>query len=283
MKNLIEKQLYAIQIADYLEQNNSIIFNLSLSSKENCIRFSSPVLESIVPRSKKPVGFWGNGYFLMYEIYNNDDNTVLTCSTSIKSAPKETKEKIIHLCKSCGIKADVESDELYLLKKWVFDQPFIDYALSIAKTKSLIENDVINFEKELSNWEKDHDYIIDTSKYEKKPEEISEESFWEGFVIKSETVKYERNPKARRKCIEYHGAYCHVCGFDFGKTYGSKYKNIIEVHHITPLHTIKKGYEVDPIKDLIPLCSNCHAIVHSKKDGYYSIEEVISLIKNNRG
>ncbi|WP_416366797.1 HNH endonuclease [Pseudomonas sp. UFMG81] len=33
------------------------------------------------------------------------------------------------------------------------------------------------------------------------------------------------------------------------------------VHHIVPLSTIGAEYKLDPIKDLIPLCPNCHAVV----------------------
>jgi 5-methylcytosine-specific restriction protein A len=32
---------------------------------------------------------------------------------------------------------------------------------------------------------------------------------------------YERDPTARRACIEYHGAICQCCGFDFEKTWAS--------------------------------------------------------------
>jgi len=61
---------------------------------------------------------------------------------------------------------------------------------------------------------------------------------------------------------------------DFGKFYGEEFSGLIEVHHIVPLSQIKKGYKVDPIHDLVPVCPNCHAALHSKKDGVYSVEEL---------
>ena len=76
--------------------------------------------------------------------------------------------------------------------------------------------------------------------------------------------RYERNPSARRRCIQHFGAKCRVCGFDFEKVYGNIGKNYIHVHHIKPLSTIKKEYTINPIKDLIPICPNCHSMIHSR-------------------
>jgi 5-methylcytosine-specific restriction protein A len=36
-------------------------------------------------------------------------------------------------------------------------------------------------------------------------------------------------------------------------------------------------YSVDPIKDLRPVCPNCHMVIHSKKEGF-SIDEVKSFL-----
>lgn len=82
---------------------------------------------------------------------------------------------------------------------------------------------------------------------------------------------YERNPIARRKCIEYYGCSCLVCGFNFENKYGELGKDSIHVHHIRELHTIDREYEVDPITDLRPVCPNCHAMLHKTKPAH-SIE-----------
>jgi len=73
---------------------------------------------------------------------------------------------------------------------------------------------------------------------------------------------FERNLVARKKCLDHYGYACIVCGFDFEKTYGESGKAFIHVHHLRPLSEIRDSYEVDPIMDLVPLCANCHAIVH---------------------
>ncbi len=75
---------------------------------------------------------------------------------------------------------------------------------------------------------------------------------------------YERNPIARRQCIEHYGSSCIVCGFNFGKVYGPEYEGKIHVHHLKQLSEIKEEYEVDPIEDLRPVCPNCHMVIHQK-------------------
>lgn len=74
--------------------------------------------------------------------------------------------------------------------------------------------------------------------------------------------RYERNAKARKKCIAHYGTKCYICGFDFEKVYGEIGKGFIEVHHVKPVSEIGQEYQVDPINDLRPLCSNCHSMIH---------------------
>ena len=84
----------------------------------------------------------------------------------------------------------------------------------------------------------------------------------EGSMKQIVVNAYERDPRARRACIEHHGMRCAICRFDFGEFYGPEAEGFIHVHHIKPLNEIGKRYEVDPIKDLLPLCPNCHAFIH---------------------
>jgi hypothetical protein len=73
---------------------------------------------------------------------------------------------------------------------------------------------------------------------------------------------YERNPLARQQCIAHYGTDCHACGFSFGKTYGETVDGYIHVHHLRAVSNRGGQYVVDPIKDLRPICPNCHAVVH---------------------
>ena len=79
--------------------------------------------------------------------------------------------------------------------------------------------------------------------------------------------KYERNSEARAKCLEIHGTRCKVCDMSFTETYGFFAKDFIHVHHLTPIHKMTKTYEVNPETDLIPVCPNCHAMLHKTEKG----------------
>lgn len=113
-------------------------------------------------------------------------------------------------------------------------------------------------------------------------EEVDDKNLVEGSLRTISVNAYERNAKARKKCIDYYGSVCSVCGFDFSKFYGTEFKGLIHVHHLIPLSQIAAEYIIDPINDLRPVCPNCHLIIHSKPDGVYSIEEVKKMIKNSK-
>lgn len=92
---------------------------------------------------------------------------------------------------------------------------------------------------------------------------------------------YERNSIARQKCIDANGCKCTVCGMDFQSMYGDLGRGFIHVHHIVPISTIGKNYKIDPIKDLVPVCPNCHAMLHRSNDGHLlSIDELKQIINN---
>lgn len=88
---------------------------------------------------------------------------------------------------------------------------------------------------------------------------------------------YERNPEARRRCIAAHQPRCFACGFDFGAVYGPEFAGFIHVHHVRPLSEVGGEYAVDPVKDLRPVCPNCHAVIHHGGQ-LRSIEDVRQLL-----
>ena len=93
---------------------------------------------------------------------------------------------------------------------------------------------------------------------------------------------YERSPKNRRIAIKIHGTTCAVCEFDFDETYGKDYAGgYIQIHHIKPLSEYEE--EMDPETDLVPLCANCHAMAHRRRDTVTSIEELKELIEKAKG
>lgn len=96
----------------------------------------------------------------------------------------------------------------------------------------------------------------------------------EGAKIQIYVNAYERNTIARDKCIEHYKKKdrgklkCQICDFCFEDFYGEEFKEKIHVHHIKALAEIDEEYEVDPIRDLLPVCPNCHLAIHSKDDAY---------------
>ena len=95
-------------------------------------------------------------------------------------------------------------------------------------------------------------------------------------------ASYERSPKNRERAIATHGTTCAVCTFNFDETYGEDYADgYIQIHHIKPLS--KNEGEMDPRTDLVPLCANCHAMAHRRRDTVTSIEELKALIEKAKG
>lgn len=92
--------------------------------------------------------------------------------------------------------------------------------------------------------------------------EETTDKMWEGAKRTITVNSYERSNKARLACIEHHGSKCKVCSIYFGEVYGNEFHGFIHVHHLTPVSEVNSRYEVDPKKDLIPLCPNCHAVIH---------------------
>ncbi|MDP1678634.1 MAG: HNH endonuclease [Candidatus Nitrotoga sp.] len=127
-----------------------------------------------------------------------------------------------------------------------------------AKIDGFIEDLQLKVLQELSDgW-----YACDDTKTLIAEEINLPEKYIEGASQKISVNAYERNAKARAACIACYGYKCFACDFDFEKTYGDLGKEYIHVHHVVPLHKIRKEYEINPEKHLRPLCPNCHAMVH---------------------
>jgi 5-methylcytosine-specific restriction protein A len=111
-----------------------------------------------------------------------------------------------------------------------------------------------------------------------KESPIRDFSFVEGKRTIVSSVKFERNPHARKKCLEHFGFNCVVCDFNFEETYGVVGREFIEVHHLNPISDMGGEYSFNPIESLRPVCSNCHSIIHRQKQPL-SIQEVKNLMK----
>lgn len=105
-----------------------------------------------------------------------------------------------------------------------------------------------------------------------------DDKLYEGALMTVKANKYERNQKARRECVAKKGYRCLVCGKDFEEQYGSIGKGFIHVHHLIPISSIGKEYELNVDKDLAPVCPNCHYMLH-RKDPPYTIKELQGMLQ----
>ncbi|WP_415405670.1 HNH endonuclease [Sulfurovum sp. CS9] len=111
------------------------------------------------------------------------------------------------------------------------------------------------------------------------PDEIPKNIVHTEGSVKQVTINsYERDTDARDKCIEYYGLKCQACDFDFEDVYGDLGAGFIHVHHLVQISSIKEKYIIDPIKDLRPVCPNCHAMLHKRKKKPYTIDELKEII-----
>lgn len=104
-------------------------------------------------------------------------------------------------------------------------------------------------------------------------------SFKEGNLRETISKSYERNIKARQECLAQKGYSCCICNFNFKDFYGDIGEKFIHVHHLWPISE-KKGeeYIINPLRDLVPVCANCHAMIHKRKP-LYSLEEMRNIIR----
>jgi 5-methylcytosine-specific restriction protein A len=103
---------------------------------------------------------------------------------------------------------------------------------------------------------------------------LSDATFPEGAISREPVNRYERDPRARKACLEYHGFRCAVCKFSFEEHYGELGRSYIHVHHTMELSKVPPGYRVNPVTDLIPLCPNCHAMIHRPTGQALTVEEL---------
>lgn len=105
--------------------------------------------------------------------------------------------------------------------------------------------------------------------------------YLEGAQRETVQTVTERNPEARRACLKEFGYACSICGFDFLATYGEIGKGYIHVHHLSLVSGPKKRHTVNPIRDLRPVCPNCHAMIH-KRMPHFEIDELKQIIRQTR-
>lgn len=113
------------------------------------------------------------------------------------------------------------------------------------------------------------------------PDEVDGE-FVEGAVRRVIVNAYERSPDARAQCIARYGARCAVCSMSFEERYGEIGTGFIHVHHKKPLAIRRGENRLRPKTDLVPVCPNCHAMLHTQEPPL-GIEELQAIMNQQPG
>jgi 5-methylcytosine-specific restriction enzyme A len=138
----------------------------------------------------------------------------------------------------------------------------------------------------------DYSFIMNSGFSESQRKDVIDRDFKdliieEGFTVAvPEKAKRKRSRKlteiARKHFTENDIIRCKGCKFSFNEFYGDSARNYIEVHHLKPIFTyqeedISKSVD-EALKNLAPLCANCHRMMHRKTTHVLSIDELHELI-----
>ena len=110
-----------------------------------------------------------------------------------------------------------------------------------------------------------------------------ENEYFEGKRVPRLSSFYERNPRLRTAAVKHHGTVCTVCNFDFSKAYGDRGAGFIEVHHLIPVSCLDESRPVDPVHEMTVLCSNCHRMIHRRRDAVLTPEQLRAIMSRESG
>ena len=113
--------------------------------------------------------------------------------------------------------------------------------------------------------------------YIQSPEQVERGEYLEGAVRQVLVNAYERARTARQACINHYGLACAVCGLRLKDRYGALGAGFIHVHHVVSLSELGPDYKLDPVRDLRPVCPNCHSILHRQQPAL-SIETLRGIL-----
>ena len=126
--------------------------------------------------------------------------------------------------------------------------------------------------------------LRESSKSSEATQEVGEEDedeFPEGRILYRVHRRRERSrvlaAKMKSRWLKrYSKLACLACGFDFEETYGPRGRGYIECHHVVPVSELQSGARTR-VEDLIPVCSNCHKMLHRTRP-WLSIVQLKTLL-----
>ena len=118
-----------------------------------------------------------------------------------------------------------------------------------------------------------------------------EEFISEGRLVNKNVQVRERSNKLRAIAIEHFSRnneiHCNCCGFNFPTYYGDVYgRNCIEMHHKKPIFQYQdNSFEqqvASALENLLPVCPNCHRVIHKNNIGCDELDKFINDIQQRR-
>lgn len=249
-------------------QNPGFFHVPSWNSTYKLIRFLTNKLRDIFP-SQAGAALPYSGSVMGYQVDLSAEPVTLACLLFPERLHKKDIKAIPTLLSATRVDGG-SMQTCITLASWRLGHSGSSASEITSALSKVLELEAAYFESELLVWKSNPLHRIRTlpaiTQEQTSQAELPDILFIEGARKEIITNRYERSPQARARCIAYHGTACKVCGFDFGIAYGEAFSGLIEVHHIVPLSTINAQYQVNPVHDLIPVCSNCHMAIHQSND-----------------
>lgn len=116
-----------------------------------------------------------------------------------------------------------------------------------------------------------------------------DESVQEGELVQRNSTVRKRSAKLRKAAIDYYKnkdgeLRCAACGFSFEDAYGELGEDFIEIHHEKPLSQYEEEalntYISEAVQKMKPVCSNCHRMIHRKRNQVLTIEQLKEIIES---
>lgn len=101
----------------------------------------------------------------------------------------------------------------------------------------------------------------------------------EGAVEEVLLTRHERSRVNRALCLAYHGYDCAACQLNMYDRYGEAARRFIHVHHLNPVATTGNT-RPDPIRDMVPLCPNCHGVAH-RQNPPFTIQQLQAMLQTS--
>lgn len=187
---------------------------------------------------------------------------------------KKVQDRLAGRAKAQSVTREAVLAELQIIRGVLRSEPLVSFELLTQGDVSANSN--LGAEPGNTPVESEQDTSVESTSL--WPDDLPQgQMYFEGLAQQVMVNRYERSAEARAACIAHYGCVCEVCQVDFSKRYGALGAGFIHVHHIVPISSVGSEYQVDPIADLVPVCPNCHAMLH-RRDPPLEIEHLRALM-----